>query len=116
MVQVNMYVSVGGEWYHLTGNRNIRDFTMKDGWIHFNFGTKFDEALENYSGEQFANLHALLCPETDIIIPLYKTNGFAGTLILKNTGTGYLQNITCDAEEWIIGEATFPAQAWKAWQ
>ena len=98
------------------GNRNIRDFTMKDGWIHFNFGTKFDEALTDYSGEQFANLHALLCPETDIIIPLYKTNGFAGTLILKNTGTGYLQNITCDAEEWIIGEATFPAQAWKAWQ
>ena len=116
MVQVNMYVLVGAEWYHLTGNRNIRDFTMKDGWVHFNFGTKFDEALENYSGEQFANLHALLCPETDIIIPLYKTNGFAGTLILKNNGTASLQNITCDAEEWIIGEATFPAQAWKAWQ
>ena len=98
------------------GNRNIRNFTMKDGWVHFNFGTKFDEALTDYSGVQFANLHALLCPETDIFIPLYSTDGFAGTLILKNNGTGYLQNITVDAETWILGEATFPAQAWKTWQ
>ena len=110
------HISIGwGGMVPSHGNRNIRDFTMKDGWVHFNFGTKFDNALENYSGEQFANLHALVCPETDIFIPLYSVDGFAGTLILKNNGTGYLQNITCDAEEWILGEATFPAQAWKAW-
>jgi hypothetical protein len=97
------------------GNQNIRDFTMKDGWGHFNFGTKFDEALENYSGEQFANLHALLCPQTDIIIPLYSLTGFAGILRLANDGKGYLRNVTVPADTWIIGEATFPAQAWKAW-
>jgi hypothetical protein len=97
------------------GNQNIRDFTMKDGWVHFNFGTKFDEALENYSGEQFANLHALLCPQTDIIIPLYSLTGYAGTLRLANDGKGYLRNVTVPADTWIIGEATFPAQAWKAW-
>lgn len=111
------HVSIGwGGMVPSHGNQNIRNFTMKDGYVHFNFGTKFDEALTDYSGVQFANLHALLCPETDIFIPLYKTNGFAGTLILKNNGTASLQNINCDANEWILGEVTFPAQAWKAWQ
>lgn len=111
------HVSIGwGGMVPSHGARNIRNFTMKDGWVHFNFGVKFDGALTNYSDTQFANLHALLCPETDIIIPLYKTDGFAGTLILKNDGTASLQNITCDGDEWILGEATFPAQAWKSWQ
>ena len=95
------------------GSEIIREFTMKDGMVHFNFGVKFIEDLNNYTGEEFADLHALLCPETDIFIPLYSTAGFVGTLILKNNATAYLQHVTTTADTWCLGEVTFPAQAWK---
>ena len=95
------------------GTEIIREFTMKDGMVHFNFGIKFVEDLDNYTGEEFADLHALLCPETDIFIPLYSTAGFVGTLILKNNATAFLQHVTTTANTWCLGEATFPAQAWK---
>lgn len=95
------------------GTEIIREFTMKDGMVHFNFGIKFVEDLNDYTGEEFADLHALLCPETDIFIPLYSTAGFVGTLILKNNATAYLQHVTTTADTWCLGEVTFPAQAWK---
>lgn len=97
------------------GSENIAKFTFKDGFVNFVFGVKFGEDLDDYAGEQFADLHALLTPETDIIIPLYAVDGYKGTLRLANNGKGYLRNLTVEADTWLLANVTFSVQAWKAW-
>lgn len=110
------HVHLGGYVTPSHGNRNISDFTFEDGMVNFTFGTKFDDDLNDYSGTQFENLHALLVPQTDIIIPLYSiSTGYCGTLRLANDGKGYLRNITVPADTWIVANVSFRPQAWKAW-
>lgn len=109
----HVYISGGVAPSH--GNENIANFTFKDGLVNFVFGVKFDEDLEDYAGEQFADLHALLTPETDIIVPLYALDGYKGTLRLANDGKGYLRNITATANTWLLANITFSPQAWKEW-
>lgn len=111
------HVHLGGYVTPLHGNQNISDFTFEDGMVNFTFGTKFDDDLNDYSGTQFENLHALLVPETDIIIPLYSiATGYCGTLRLANDGKGYLRNITVPANTWIVANVSFRPQAWKVWE
>lgn len=110
------HVHLGGYVKPSHGNQNISDFTFEDGMVNFTFGTKFDDDLNDYSGTQFENLHALLVPETDIIIPLYSiATGYCGTLRLANDGKGYLRNITVPADTWIVANVSFRPQAWKVW-
>lgn len=111
------HVHIGGYVTPSHGNQNISDFTFEDGMVNFNFGTKFDDDLNDYSGTQFENLHALLVPQTDIIIPLYSiSTGYCGTLRLANDGKGYLRNITVPANTWIVANVSFRPQAWKVWE
>jgi len=110
------HVHLGGYVTPSHGNQNISDFTFEDGMVNFNFGTKFDDDLNDYSGTQFEDLHALLVPETDMIIPLYSiATGYCGTLRLANDGKGYLRNITVPADTWIVANVSFRPQAWKVW-
>lgn len=109
------HVCISGTLTPSHGSENICQFSFKDGFVNFVFGIKFGEDLEDYAGEQFADLHALLTPETDIIIPLYAVDGYKGTLRLANNGKGYLRNITVSADTWLLANITFSPQAWKIW-
>lgn len=109
------HVCISGTLTPSHGSENISQFSFKDGFVNFVFGVKFGEDLEDYAGEQFADLHALVTPETDIIIPLYAVDGYKGTLRLANNGKGYLRNITVEADTWLLANITFSPQAWKVW-
>ena len=109
------HVSIGGYVVPKHGLQTINDFTFEDGVVNFVFGVKFEEDLNDYSDEQYSDLHALLTPETDIIIPLYSLDGQKGTLRLTNEGKGYLRNITVPANTWLLANITFIPQAFKSW-
>ena len=109
------HVSIGGTLTPAHGLQTIDDFTFEDGIVNFVFGVKFENELNDYSGEQYSDLHALLTPETDIIIPLYALDGQKGTLRLTNEGKGYLRNITVPADTWLLANISFTPQAFKSW-
>lgn len=109
------HVSIGGTLTPTHGLQTIDDFTFEDGIVNFVFGVKFENELNDYSGEQYSDLHALLTPETDIIIPLYALDGQKGTLRLTNEGKGYLRNITVPSNTWLLANITFVPQAFKSW-
>lgn len=108
-------VCIGGHLTPSHGSQNICNFSFENGLVNFRFAVKFGEDLEDYAGEQFADLHALLTPEIDMIIPLYAIDGYKGTLRLANNGKGYLRNLTVSADTWIFANVTFQPQAWKAY-
>ena len=109
------HVSIGGTVTPNHGIQTINDFTFEDGIVNFVFGVEFENELNDYSGEQYSDLHALLTPETDIIIPLYALDGQKGTLRLTNEGKGYLRNITVPSNTWLLANITFVPQAFKSW-
>ena len=109
------HVEIGSSLSPLIGHDSTSFWHYKDGIVYFRYMGRFSSNLENYAQIIFNDMHALMCLERDIIVPLSTIEGtVVGTLRLTSGGQGAVKIIELEAETYVFTPTiTFIANAWK---